>query len=160
MDTLYWILIALSFLLAFVALFYPILPGVLFLALGFILYGVFYSFTPFTIPFIIIQAILFISLFVVDYVSNLYGVKRKGGSKAAIWGSTIGLIVGPFVIPIAGLLVGPFLGAVLAEIIVHKKSFPEAFRVGIGSLLGFIGGTIVKIFVQLIMICYFLWVVL
>lgn len=160
MDYVYWILIALSFVLAFAALVFPILPGVLFLALGFVLYGIFYSFEAFSPFFILIQLFMLASLFVIDYFSNLYGVKKQGGSKAAIWGSTIGLLVGPFVIPVAGIIAGPFLGAFLAELIVGRKSPGEAMRVGFGSVLGFLGGTIVKAIIQIIMITYFLFVVL
>ncbi|MDN4525400.1 DUF456 domain-containing protein [Fictibacillus fluitans] len=160
MDYLYWTLIILSFLIAFAGLIFPILPGALFLVLGFVLYGLFYSFQPFTLFFIVVQAILLASLFVVDYFSNLYGVKRRGGSKAAIWGSTIGLLVGPFVIPVAGIIAGPFIGAFLAELVIGRKSPMDAFRVGIGSVLGFLGGTVVKIVIQLVMVGYFLYVAL
>ncbi|MFC0188179.1 DUF456 domain-containing protein [Fictibacillus aquaticus] len=162
MDTFYWILIGLSFLLAFAALVFPILPGALFLALGFVIYGLAFSFEPFSILFWIVQGILFASLFAADYAGNAYGVKRQGGSKAAIWGSTIGLIAGPFVIPIPfiGILIGPFLGAALAEMIIHKKGFKTSAKVGIGSLVGFIGSSLIKGIAQAMMIAYFLWTVL
>ncbi|MCY7915868.1 DUF456 domain-containing protein, partial [Bacillus haynesii] len=52
---------------------------------------------------------------------NLLGIKRFGGSRAAIWGSTIGLLIGPFVIPVAGIILGPFIGALAGEMIVHQK---------------------------------------
>ncbi len=160
MDYVYWILIGLSFVLAFAALIFPILPGALFLALGFVLYGIFYSFQPFTPFFIGVEVFLLATLFVVDYFSNLYGVKKRGGSKAAVWGSTIGLLLGPFVIPVAGIIAGPFLGAFIAELIIGRKSIGEAAKVGFGSVLGFLGGTAAKIIIQVIMIGYFLFVVL
>ncbi|MGG1573619.1 DUF456 domain-containing protein [Fictibacillus sp. NRS-1165] len=160
MDFLYWILIGVSFLLAFAALIFPILPGALFMVLGFVLYGIFYSFQPFTVFFIAVQVFLLASLFVVDYFSNLYGVKRRGGSKAAIWGSTIGLLVGPFIIPVAGIIAGPFLGAFLAELLIGRKSMGESVKVGFGSVLGFLGGTVAKVIIQAVMIGYFLFVVI
>jgi uncharacterized protein len=160
MDLIYWILIILAFLLAFVGLIWPIIPGMLFLLLGFVLYGLFFSFEPLTIPFWIIQIILVALLFVTDYFSNLFGVKKLGGKKAAIWGSTIGLLIGPFVIPVAGIIIGPFLGAVIAELIIEKKSIGSAVKVGIGSVLGFLSGTIVKLILHIIMIGYFLYQVL
>lgn len=43
-------------------------------------------------------------LFVADYVVNAWGVKRYGGSKASVIGSTIGIIIGPFLIPAFGLV--------------------------------------------------------
>jgi uncharacterized protein len=160
MDLIYWIIIILSFLVAFVGLIWPIIPGMLFLILGFILYGLFFTFDPLTIPFWIIQIILVVLLFITDYLSNLFGVKKLGGQKAAIWGSTIGLLVGPFIIPVFGILLGPFIGAVIAELIIEKKSIGNALKVGIGSVLGFLSGTIVKFIIHLIMIGYFLYQVL
>ncbi|MFC7370368.1 DUF456 domain-containing protein [Fictibacillus iocasae] len=160
MDLMYWSLIGLLFVLAFAALVFPILPGVLFLAAGFAVYGFAFSFAPFNTAFWVIQGILFVSLFAADYAGNALGVKRLGGSRAALWGSTIGLLAGPFVIPFAGILIGPFLGAALAELIVHKKGIKESAAVGIGSLLGFLGSTLIKGIVQVIMIGYFLWHVL
>lgn len=160
LEIIYWILISLSFIIAFVSLVWPIIPGMLFLLLGFILYGLFFSFEPFSITFWVIQILLVVLLFVTDYFSNLFGVKKLGGKKAAIWGSTIGLLVGPFVIPVAGIILGPFIGAVVAELLIERKSFGKAVKVGVGSVLGFLSGTIVKFIIQIVMVGYFLLIVL
>ncbi|TLS36298.1 DUF456 domain-containing protein [Pseudalkalibacillus caeni] len=160
MGVIYWSIIFLSFIIAFVALVFPIVPGVLFLGLGFLLYGLFFTFDPLTPMFWIIQVFLVVLLFIADYVSNLVGVKKRGGTKAAVWGSTIGLLTGPFIIPFAGILIGPFLGAVIAELLVHKKPINEALKVGVGSLFGFLGGAFIKGLLQFVMIGYFLFAVL
>ena len=62
------------------------------------------------------------------HLSNLVGVKKFGGSKAGMWGSTIGLLIGPFVIPVAGILLGPFLGAVIAELVVSRSGVKQAVK--------------------------------
>ena len=94
-------------------------------------------------------------MFAADYITNLLGIKRFGGSRAAIWGSTIGLLAGPFVIPVAGIILGPFIGALAGEVIVHQKDLKTAARIGIGSLIGFISGVFAKSVIQLMMIGYF-----
>lgn len=160
MAIVYWSIIAVLFIIAFVGLVYPIIPSVLFIAAGFILYGVFFSFEPFGFLFWSIQIVLITALFAADYLANLVGVKKFGGSKAGIWGSTIGLLVGPFVIPVAGIIIGPFIGAVLAELLFQRKPVSEAIRIGFGSLVGFFSGAVTKGFIQIIMIVYFLFVVL
>ncbi|MFJ5964857.1 DUF456 domain-containing protein [Bacillus sp. NPDC093026] len=159
MDVLYWILIGCAFTVAFVGLVYPIIPSVVFIVLGFMLYGVFFSFEPLTLTFWLIQAMFTAVLFGADYVSNLIGVKRFGGSKAAIWGSTIGLLVGPFIIPIAGMIIGPFIGSVLAELLVHQKDLKTSVKVGFGSLLGFVSGVFAKGLIQALMLGIFLFYV-
>lgn len=159
MEILYWLIIGILFIVAFVGLVYPIIPSVLFLLAGFLLYGVFFSFEPFNWLFWLVQGLFIVLLFIADYLANLFGIKKYGGSKAGVWGSTIGLLVGPFVIPILGIVIGPFIGAVVAELIFNKRSFTESLKVGFGSVLGFIGSVFTKTVIQLIMIGYFLIVV-
>lgn len=155
LDIIAWALIIASFVIAFVGLVYPIIPSVLFILLGFIIYGLFYSFSVYSWWFWVIEILLVILLFVADTVSNLIGVKKFGGTKAGIWGSTIGLLVGPFIIPFAGILIGPFLGAVVGELIVTKFNFIQAIKSGIGSLIGFITSVITKGILQIVMIIVF-----
>lgn len=161
MEYIYWGLIILLFIVAFVGLVYPVIPSVLFLYAGFILYGVLFSFAPFNWFFWIIQGLFVFLLLGADYISNMIGVKKYGGTKAGIWGSTVGLLVGPFVIPIPflGIILGPFIGAIIAELIVHKTSVKDAVKIGFGSVVGFISSVIAKGIIQLVMIVYFILVV-
>lgn len=160
MEYLYWAIVIVLFVIAFVGLIYPIIPSVLFIAAGFLLYGFLFSFEPFNWLFWLIQALFVILLFGADYAANLIGVKKYGGSKAGIWGSTIGLIAGPFVIPVLGIIIGPFIGAVIAEIAVNKKDIREAAKIGFGSVVGFVSGVITKGIIQAIMVAYFFLLVL
>ncbi|XJZ26241.1 DUF456 domain-containing protein [Bacillota bacterium Lsc_1132] len=160
MSTLYWGIIAVLFVLSFVGIVYPILPGALFLLGGFLLYGVFFGFGSLHWLFWVIEAFFFALLFGADTIANLVGVKKYGGTKAGMWGSTIGIILGPFVIPVVGIILGPFIGAALAERIAHKRSIMESLKVGFGSVIGFVTSVLAKILIQLIMIGYFFWMVL
>ncbi|KAA6451438.1 DUF456 domain-containing protein [Bacillus swezeyi] len=160
MDILYWLIIAAMFGIAFVGLVYPIIPSVVFIVAGFILYGFLFTFGHYSYIFWIIEGVFTAVLFAADYITNLLGIKRFGGSRAAIWGSTIGLLIGPFVIPVAGIILGPFIGALAGEMIVHRKDIKTAAKIGVGSLIGFISGVFAKGVIQLIMIGYFLFAVL
>lgn len=160
MSVLYWLIIIAVFVIAFIGLVYPVIPSVIFIVAGFLLYGFLFSFSPYSYLFWLIEAVFAAVLFAADYVSNLLGVKRYGGSRAAIWGSTIGLLIGPFVIPVAGIILGPFIGALCAEMFVHQKDIKSAAKVGLGSLIGFLTSVAAKGVIQLFMIGYFLWTVL
>ncbi|GLB58213.1 DUF456 domain-containing protein [Cytobacillus sp. NCCP-133] len=160
METIYWTLIIILFVLAFAGLVFPIIPSVLFLLGGFILYGALFSFEPFNWLFWTIQGLFVLLLFGADYAANMIGVKKYGGSKAGVWGSTIGLLLGPFVIPVLGILLGPFLGAILAELAVNKKNLNDAIKIGFGSVIGFISSVAAKSVIQGFMIIYFLILVL
>jgi uncharacterized protein len=159
LDYVYWGVILLLFVVAFVGLVYPVIPSVVFLFGGFLLYGVFYSFDSFNWLFWTIQGLFFLLLLGADYAANIFGVKKYGGSKAGIWGSTIGLIIGPFVIPVIGILVGPFIGAMVAELIIHKRNIKESVRIGFGSVVGFVSSVITKGIIQVLMLLYFFFVI-
>lgn len=155
MDIIAWILIVVLFIVAFVGLVYPIIPSVLFLLGGFIVYGLFYSFSDLPWWFWLIELLFVVLLFVADTISNIIGVKKFGGSKAGMWGSTIGLLIGPFVIPFAGIIAGPFIGAVIGELIVERSNLQQAIKVGVGSVIGFLTSVVTKGMIQVVMIVLF-----
>ncbi len=143
------------FIIAFAGLVYPIIPSALFILTGFFVYGWLWSFEELNWLFWTIELLFVLLLFGADMLANLIGVKKFGGSRAGLWGSTIGLLTGPFIIPVAGILIGPFLGAVIAELIVSKSTFRQAVKTGFGSLVGFLTSVITKGIILLIMIVLF-----
>jgi len=155
MEVVGWIVVIACFIVSFVGLVYPIIPGVLFLIGGFLLYGLFFSFADLNWWFWAMEIVFVVLLFAADTVANALGLKKFGGSNAGMWGSTIGLLIGPFIIPVAGILVGPFLGAVIAELIVERRTVGEAIKSGVGSLVGFFTSTIAKAVIQIVMIILF-----
>jgi len=159
-DILFWCVITALFVIAFIGLIYPIIPSVLFILAGFLIYGFSFSFDHFGWFFWLIQGLFIVLLFGADYFANLVSVKKFGGSKAGIWGSTIGLLIGPFVIPALGILIGPFLGAIIAELLVHKTGLKEAVKIGFGSVVGFVSSVITKGIIQVVMILYFFLLVI
>jgi uncharacterized protein len=159
LDYLYWTIIILLFVASFIGLVVPIIPSVVFLFGGFLLYGIFFTFESFSWLYWTVQSLFVILLFVADYIANIVGVKKYGGSRAGVWGSTIGLLLGPFVIPVIGILIGPFLGAVIAELIVHRTNMKDAVKIGFGSVIGFISSALTKGFIQVLMLVYFFLVV-
>ncbi|PIC87925.1 hypothetical protein CSV72_01895 [Sporosarcina sp. P20a] len=152
-----WTLAIIMFAIAFVGLIYPVIPSVVFLLAGFLLYGALVSFEELTWLFWVIQVLFVLLLFGADMIANLVGVKRFGGSKAGMWGSTIGLLIGPFVIPVVGILAGPFIGAIIAELIFTRVGIKQAFRTGIGSVIGFLTSVAVKGTIMVVMIVIFLF---
>ncbi|PLR76970.1 DUF456 domain-containing protein [Bacillus sp. V3-13] len=160
MEYVYWAAVILMFIVAFAGLVFPVIPSALFLLGGFLLYGLFFSFEPLGWLFWIIQGLFVILLFGADYIANLIGVKKYGGSKAGVWGSTIGLLIGPFVIPVLGILIGPFLGAIVAELLINKKDIQSAVKIGFGSVIGFVSSVVTKGIIQAVMIIYFLILVM
>ena len=91
---------------------------------------------------------------VLDYIIPVWGTKKFGGTRAGVIGSTLGLIFGLIFFPPIGIIIGPFAGAVIGEMI-QKDDFNNALKSGIGSFIGFLLGTGMKLVVSSIMIYYF-----
>lgn len=159
MDYLFWAIIIILFIVSFLGLVYPVIPSVLFLVAGFVFYGFFFSFESLNWLFWLVQSLFIILLFGADYIANMVGVKKFGGSKAGVWGSTVGLLIGPFIIPVIGILVGPFLGAVIAELVVRRQTIKNALKIGFGSVIGFISSVFTKGLIQAIMLIYFFFII-
>lgn len=158
MDVLGWIIVIALFIIGMAGAIYPILPGVIAIYLALFVYGWFFTFEHYNTWFWIIQTIILVVLFIADYAVNAWGVKKLGGSKASIWGSTIGLIIGPFVIPAFGLIIGPFIGAFLGEMLAGSGP-SKSMKVGFGSVIGLFSSIVVKIILQLAMIViFFIWI--
>lgn len=132
----------------------PVLPGAPLILAGMVVHGFFTGFEHLPLYFFLGQGLLAVFTLLVDYLANAWGIARFGGSKAAIWGGALGLLLGAFVLPPLGLVIGPFAGAFLAELAASRRSV-HAFRVGVGSLVGFLGGTAVKLGIEIVMIVWF-----
>ncbi|MBM7567424.1 DUF456 domain-containing protein [Paenibacillus sacheonensis] len=157
MEIAGWIIVIALFIVGMAGAIFPILPGALAIYAAFFVYGFFISFSPFGFWFWTIQTLIVIVLFIADYAVSAWGVKKYGGSRASVIGSTIGILVGPFVIPAFGLILGPLLGAVIGELFTGA-GFERSLKAGLGAVVGLFTSTVVKFILQGAMILiFFLW---
>ena len=92
---------------------------------------------------------------VLDYVVPLIGAKKYGASRAGLWMSVLGMIVGLLFFPPFGMLGGAFLGALLGEMMAGKEG-SEALRPAWGVFVGIIIGTGLKLAVCGVIAYYWL----
>lgn len=142
------------FILGLLGTVLPVLPGAILIYGGMLIYGIMTSFESLNVNFFLLQALILIIIYLVDFISTFIGTRHFGGSKQAIWGAGIGAFLGLILMPPIGVFIGTFLGAVIAEIILGNE-LQQAVRVGIGSLIGILGGTLLKLLMEIIMIIYF-----
>ncbi|HWU77380.1 MAG TPA: DUF456 domain-containing protein [Rhodanobacter sp.] len=90
---------------------------------------------------------------IVDFVAGTLGAKRVGASSRALWGAAIGTFAGMF-FGIPGLLFGPFVGALLGEL-ASGTSVLRSTHVGVGTWLGLVFGTLLKLVLSFLMIGLF-----
>jgi len=130
----------------------PFLPGPPLCFIGLLLQQL-TSPAPFSAAFLWTWAAITVAITVLDYFIPVYGAKRFGGSKWGMWGCTIGLIAGLWFGPL-GIIIGPFVGAFIGEILASNNA-RVAFKSAVGSFVGFLFGTLLKLVVCFVMAWYF-----
>lgn len=131
----------------------PVIPGPPLSFIGLLLLH-FSRFAEFSPGFLLIYGSVAVIVTVLDYIVPLWGTRKFGGSKAGVWGAGIGLVLGLIFFPPLGIIIGPFAGAVIGESVSGKKA-GDAFRAGLGSLLGFMLGVGLKLGASLLMTYHF-----
>lgn len=141
-----YVLLALAIILIIVGLVgcvLPIIPGPP-LSFGGILILHFTDFANYTTNFLLILAFFAILVTVLDYIVPIWGTKKFGGTKAGMWGATLGMIIGMILLGPLGLILGPLVGAIIGESI-KGANRNDAIKSGLGAFLGFLLGTGLKL---------------
>ena len=147
MDIFIICLVVFILLLGIIGCFVPIIPGP---PISYAALLVFHFFSSYNIDenTLWIWALIVIAVTVFDLWIQIYGVKKFGGTKKAVNGSIIGLVIGIFLFPPFGIIIGPFLGAFIGA----KMDNPDvnhALKIALGAFAGFILGTLIKLSVSL-----------
>ncbi|GGJ90598.1 membrane protein [Lentibacillus kapialis] len=153
-DIIVWIIILALFIASFAGVIFPIIPSPLVLWVGFLLYHFVINSGELTWFFWGAMVVLTVILIVSDIIANSYFVKKYGGSKWGERGAAIAVIIGSFVLPPFGILIIPFVSVFLIELM-QERTVQEAFRASMGSLIGFLGGAVAKVVIQLAMVMWF-----
>ncbi len=159
MEILWWGITILLFVLSFVGIIYPLIPSIVCIWGGFIVYQFLINPTELSLWFWISMVILSAVLIGADIIANSYFVKKYGGSKASERLTAIATIVGSFIFPPFGIILVPFLTVLVTELILHKD-IKKALKIGLATIIGFLGSSIAKILIQLLMIVWFILAVI
>ncbi len=154
MTELALILAVILFVLGLAGIVLPVLPGIILIYIGMLLYGFMTQFATLDANFFLLQGLVVLLAFGLDFVATAVGTKRFGGSKNAVWGAVIGIFIGLLLFGPFGIILGSFLGAIIAEILLGKN-MNVAIRSGFGTLIGIIGATALKILIGVLMIIAF-----
>ncbi|RQX27200.1 DUF456 domain-containing protein [Staphylococcus warneri] len=155
MTVLLWSLITIAFILAFVGLVKPVIPSVLVLWVGFLIYQFGFHNGRLSWVFYIAMVIFTILIFLADFLMNKYFVGKYGGSKFGEYGAIIGVIIGCFVVPPFGIIIVPFVLVLIIELI-QEYDLKKAIKVSCGSIIAFLASTIAQAIVMFIMVIWFI----
>ena len=151
MEILLVVLGALCIIAGLIGAFLPVVPGLPFSYAG--LLFVQWAYSPFSTGFLLIWAGIVIALMFLDNAIPAWGTKKFGGSQLGVTGSIVGMIVGLFFPPL-GFIFGPLVGAFIGEIIAGNKS-DKALKSALGSFVGFMAATGLKVIAASVMGWYF-----
>ncbi|RUM92142.1 MAG: DUF456 domain-containing protein [Thermodesulfatator sp.] len=131
----------------------PGLPGAVLVWLGIVAYGFLNPHVHWSITFFLMEGMLALLTYVVDYLATIWGVAKFKGTKAGAIGAVLGMFF-VFIIGPPGLIIGPFLGAVTGELIAGGE-MRQALTSGFGTFVGFLIATFVRLLICGIMISWF-----
>ena len=156
METaIFAIICAILLLVGLVGVVMPYLPGIPVAWLGLFIYAIGTGWERISVTTIIVFAAITVFTLLLDFIAPLLGAKKYKASKWGIIGASIGLLLGIIIFQVWGIIVGPLLGALVGELIAGKPA-EQAFKSALGTFVGFIFGSLMKIVLILVMAGFFI----
>jgi uncharacterized protein len=133
----------------------PMLPGPPLIFLGALIYAWHTNFMIISWGTLIIFVFFVMLGQFLDYFATVLGAKKYGASRWGMVGAFLGGVIGIFIGGVLGIIIGPFFGAIALELL-QGKAMDVSLKIGLGTIVGFLGGAIGKLIISIIMIGIFL----
>jgi uncharacterized protein YqgC (DUF456 family) len=150
MTTLLYVLGALAVLIGLIGVVIPVLPGSVALWGGVWLIAWAGDYQRVGAPTLVVTGVLALLIVAADWAATALGAKAFGASRWAVAGATLGLVIGLFLGPV-GIILGPVVGAVALELW-KDPNLEKALQAGVGTLIGFLAGSVVKVLLAFLLI--------
>ncbi|MBM7126817.1 DUF456 domain-containing protein [Dyella flava] len=150
MDAALYVLAAALVVIGLIGAVLPNLPGIPMIFGGIWLAAAVDNYRHLGTTWLIVLGLIAAFGIAMDFIAASLGAKRVGASSLAVWGASIGTIVGLF-FGLPGLILGPFVGALAGELF-SSGSVLRSAHVGMGTWLGLLFGALVKLVLSLIMV--------
>ena len=154
MQALVIVVTALLMLAGLIGAVAPVIPGPILVLAGALLYAWHGDFLIITWGTLGVLATLTVVSQVLDYAASIIGARAFGASRWGMVGGCVGALAGFLLANILGAIAGLFLGACLFEF-ARGRDMKTSARVGLGTLIGFLAGTVGKILITVVMIAIF-----
>lgn len=132
----------------------PVIPGPVLVLAGALLYAWYGGFAAVGWGTLGVLAALTLLSLVLDYAASLIGARACGAGPWGIAGACIGACAGFVVANVPGAIIGLFLGACVFEV-GRGRDLRASLKVGLGTVAGFLAGTLGKVVITLVMITLF-----
>ncbi len=134
----------------------PFVPGTPLAFGGLLLFAFATHFTAVGWKLLVVFGLLTLGTFVFDIIAPIAGARKYKASRAGMFGSAVGLVVGGLIFPPFGFFFGPVTGALAGELIAGRKP-REAIYAAEGTIIGFLIGAALKLFIILAMLGVLVW---
>ncbi len=156
METvIFAIICAILLLVGLVGVIMPYLPGIPIAWLGLFIYAIGTDWERISITTVIVFAALTLLALLIDFIAPLLGAKKNKASKWGMIGASVGLFLGIIIFQMWGIILGPLLGALIGELLAGKPA-GQAFKSALGTFVGFLFGSLMKIVLILVMAGFFI----
>lgn len=131
--------------------FIPGIPNLVYMFIVALLFAINDNFLHLTVTNILILGIISLVAMIIDFLSGAIGAKWGGAHWVSIFTGFVGLVLGSIFIPIPilGSLIGMFLGVLIPEWY-RTGDLKIANRAAVGSFIGTIAGTVIRVVVSFI----------
>ncbi len=154
METFLLIIIIVLFTAEIAAVFLPFLPDTVFFWAAVLLYYFIDSNAVYSLYFWIGAVLITIIILAADYFSNLYFIKKQGGSNRTIITAVLAMILGTFLFGPLGFIVLPFVLIFLVEFW-KSRNKRNSFKLALSSIFAFFASALAKLGMQLFLMIWF-----
>ncbi len=154
MDTIVVILSYSLMALGLIGTVLPMIPGLILILAGMIIYSWHAGFEILGLDFILTMVLLAIAGTGIDILTSAVGAKKFGASQLGTVAVVVGMIFGIFTMGPFGLIIGPIVAVTVTEMI-RGKNFKQALSVLLGVLLGLLSGIAIRVIIGIAMIVAF-----
>jgi uncharacterized protein YqgC (DUF456 family) len=156
MTLLLWLVAALLVITGFAGLVLPALPGIALIFCGLVVAAWAEQFAYVGWKTITFLGLLTLFAGLIDLLAGVLGAKKFGAGRYALIGAGIGAVCGLF-FGVPGIVAGPFFGALFGELIA-RRDLKDAGIAAIGTWIGLVAGSAVKIAIAFTMLALFILV--
>jgi len=153
-HVIYWSVAIILLLAGLIGVILPAIPSAPLIFAGLLLAAWADHFTYVGLWTLVALALLALLTYGIDLWATMFGAKKIGSSKRAVYGALVGAVAGLF-FGLLGVIFGPFIGAVIGELSA-QRNLQQAARAGLGATIGMILGTALKMALAFAMIGIFI----
>ena len=147
-------MILILFIIEIAAIFLPFLPDTVFFWSAVLLYRFIDSASVYSSYFWVGAILVSIIILTADYFSNLYFIKKQGGSSRTVITAVLAMVLGTILFGPLGFILLPALAVFLVEYW-KSRNKKNSFKLALSSIFAFFAGAFAKLGMEIFLMIWF-----